>query len=224
MPIESHYPLIEIPFEHRYQCWFCGEPQDKEITFPKEKSSCRLLTHAPLNVPSCQECSTLVKHDAFESIWAYRYALKKKLIVKHQKTLNIGARWTKEELQESQFEGSAFEGFKRSAWFMFELQQARVNFAGWPVCIIGTGIICDDAQAEFTFDGTTYADFDSAIASVVSAFYLDELLFTRVLGVLGKEKFGHAIRLCRLYPNLTTSARDAVFKEILSSLGIDDPQ
>ncbi len=222
LSIESGYPLMEIPFAHRYQCWFCGEPKDREISFPKEKSSNTLLTHPPLSIPCCNECATLIKRCAFESIFVYRYAVKKELAKKHQKTLSIGSRWTEVELQESQLEGSAFEGFKRSAWFMFKLQQARINFMGWPIYIDGKSLEVEDTQYGFAFDGTIYADLDGAINHVIDAFYLDELLFTRVLALLGKDKFAYAIRLCRLYPKLSTTTRESVFLEIVESLAIEE--
>lgn len=178
------------------------------------------MTHPPVCLPSCNECAAIVQRSAFSSLFAYRDAIKKALTVKHQKTLSIGANWTKQELVESELEGSAFEGFKRSAWFMFEMIQGRINYQGWPVRVNNEKLYIETENDPFDFDGTSYVNLDSAVTYAVKAFYLDEQLFTRVLSVIGKDKFAQAVRLCRLYPRLSSKNREAVFLEILDSIGL----
>jgi len=216
----NRYPVIEIPFNNRNQCWFCSEPKDKVIPFPKYTSEESLITHAPICVPSCNECAAMVQRTAFSSLFAYRDAIKKGLTVKHQKNLAIGSNWTKQELADSELEGSAFEGFKRSAWFMFEMIQARINYQGWELRINNEKLYLEEENEAFDFDGTTYVNLDSAIIYAIKTFHLDEQLFTRVLSVIGKDKFGQAIRLCRLHPQLTSKNREGVFLEILESIGL----
>lgn len=216
----STFAAIEIPFNFRHTCWFCGEPSDKKIKFPKYDYEINILDHQALSLPSCKECATIVKRSAFPSIYGYRDAIKKALTVKHQKVLSIGSNWTKKELEESELEGSAFEGFKRSAWPMFEMMQGRINYQGWPLVINNTLLEVDSNNESFEFDGVIYVSLDDAVTHVVKTFFLDETLFTRVLSVLGKNKFSQAIRLCRLYPNLTPTTREEVFLEILDSIGI----
>jgi hypothetical protein len=214
------YSAVEIPFNYRHTCWFCGEPSDKKIKFPEYEYEINILNHQPLTLPSCKECATIVKRSAFPSIYGYRDAIKQALVTKHQKVLAIGSKWTKRELEESELEGSAFEGFKRSAWPMFEMMQARINYQGWPLVINNELLEVDSDNEGFEFDGVQFICLDAAVTHAVNTFFLDEELFTRVLSVLGKNKFSQAIRLCRLYPNLTTKTREAVFLEILDSIGI----
>lgn len=216
----NRYPLIEIPFNNRHQCWFCAEPNDQVINFPKYSSEESLMTHPPICVPSCNECAQIVQRTAFSSLFAYRDAIKKALTVKHQKTLSIGSNWTKQELAESELEGSAFEGFKRSAWFMFEIIQRRLNYQGWPLRVNNEKLYIDAENEAFDFDGTRYVNLDSAVIHAIKTFYLDEQLFTRVLSVIGKDKFTQAVRLCRLHPRLTSKNREAVFLDILQTIGL----
>lgn len=216
----NHYPVIEIPFNHRACCWFCGEPEEIKINFPKYSSEEGMLTHKPVCLPSCKECAAIVQRTAFSSLYAYRDAIKQALAVKHQKILSIGSNWTKQELEESEFEGSAFEGFKRSAWFMFEMMQTRINYQGWELVVANEKLIIEQEYESFDFDGVTYVKLDDAITHAVKTFYLDEELFTRVLSVVGKEKFSQAIRLCRLYPMLNSKNREEVFLDILEGLGL----
>jgi hypothetical protein len=216
----NRYPVIEIPFNDRDRCWFCGEPKDKIINFPTYSSEETLLSHRPICLPSCNECASIVKRSAFSSLYAYRDAIKKALAAKHRKTLSIGSNWTKRELEESELEGSAFEGFKRSAWPMFEIIQGRINFQGWPLVVNNEKLIIEQEHESFDFDGVTYVSLDEAVTHAVKTFHLDEQLFTRVLSVIGKAKFGQCIRLCRLYPALTRKNRESVFLEILDSIGL----
>jgi len=216
----SRYTLIEIPFNNRNQCWFCGDPKDNVINFPRYTSEESLMTHTPICVPSCKECAHIVQRTAFSSLFSYRDAIKKALTVKHQKTLSIGSNWTKQELEESELEGSAFEGFKRSAWFMFEMIQRRINYQGWELRVDNEKLYVEEEDEGFHFDGTSYVNLDSAVTHAIKTFHLDEQLFTRVLSVIGKDKFGQAIRLCRLYPVLTSKNRETVFLDILQSIGL----
>jgi len=218
--IMPSYPLIEIPFNFRHTCWFCGEPDDKNIGFPKKAYEANIVTHEPICLPSCKECATIIQRSAFTSIYGYRNAIKQALVKKHQKVLSIGSNWTKQELEESELEGSAFEGFKRSAWPMFEMMQARINYTGWPLIIHNDQIIEEIDNEPFEFDGINYVCLDDAVTHAVKTFFLDEELFTRILSVLGKNKFSQAIRLCRLYPKLTNKQRESVFLEILDSIGL----
>ena len=216
----NRYPVIEIPFNDRDRCWFCGEPKDKVINFPKFDLEEGLLTHRPICLPSCKECASIVKRSAFTSLYAYRDAIKQALAEKHRKTLSIGSNWTQQELEESELEGSAFEGFKRSAWMMFEIIQGRINYAGWPLVVNNEKLIIEQEHESFEFDGVIYVSLDEAITHAVKTFHLDEQLFTRVLSVVGKTKFGQAIRLCRLYPIITSKEREVIFVEILESIGL----
>lgn len=216
----NHYPRIEIPFNYRNLCWFCGEPSDKNINFPQKAYEANIVDHKPICLPGCKECATIVQRSAFTSIYAYRDAIKQALVKKHQKVLSIGSNWSEQELQESELEGSAFEGFKRSAWPMFKMMQARINYMGWPVIINNELLIEERDHETFAFDGVNYISLEDAVTQVVKTFFLDEQLFTRILSVLGKGKFSQAIRLCRLYPNLNSKQREAVFLEILDSIGL----
>lgn len=215
-----HYPLIEIPFNFRHCCWFCGEPDYKNINFPKKAYEANIVSHKPICLPSCKECASIIQRSAFTSIFAYRNAIKQALLKKHQKILSIGSNWTKQELQESELEGSAFEGFKRSAWPMFEMMQVRINYTGWSIIINNDQLIEESDNELFEFDGVNYICLEDAVTHVIKTFFLDEELFTRVLSVLGKAKFSQAIRLCRLYPNLNSKQRESVFLEILDSIGL----
>lgn len=214
------YLRIEIPFNYRNTCWFCGEPNDKNINFPKKAYEANIVSHKPLCLPSCKECATIVQRSAFTSIYAYRDAIKQALVKKHQKTLSIGSNWTEQELLESELEGSAFEGFKRSAWPMFKMMQARINYPGWPVIINNDQLIEEKDHESFEFDGVNYTCLNDAVTHAVNTFFLDEELFTRILSVIGKSKFSQAIRLCRLYPKLNNKQRESVFLEILDSIGL----
>jgi len=216
----NNYPCIEIPFNYRNTCWFCGEPNDKNIDFPKKAYEANIVDHKSICLPSCKECASVVQRSAFTSIYSYRHAIKQALTKKHQKILSIGSNWTEQELQDSELEGSAFEGFKRSAWPMFKMMQARINYMGWPVIINNDQLIEESDNEVFEFDGVNYTCLDDAVTHVVKTFFLDEQLFTRVLSVLGKGKFSQAIRLCRLYPNLSGKQRESVFLEILDSIGL----
>ncbi|NTS76488.1 hypothetical protein HR060_06355 [Catenovulum sp. SM1970] len=209
------YPLIDIPFEHRHQCWFCGEPRYTDIDFPRHAQEIRYINHPALSIPVCHECRQLITRSGFYSILSYRKAIKQKLAKKHKKILDIGINWTEQELAEVELEGRDFENFKRSAWPMYTLMQGRIDFKGWPLAIDGQSLDIED-EPSFEFDGKSFNSIENAIEYAVKTFFLDEKLFVRILAFLGRDKFAQAIRLCRLYPRVEDGERDAVYQQIIA--------
>lgn len=139
--------------------------------------------------------------------------VKKTLLSRYKKDLAIGLNWTEKELVESEFEGGAFEGFKKSGWLMYSIAKTRVNFIGWPLEV--DGILINQTVTEaFEFDGIQYRSIDEAINHYCSAWQLNQLLLKQTLLLVGKDKFGFALRLCRPYINLSESERKIAFKEI----------
>lgn len=215
----NNYIRIDVPFEARHRCWFCGEPSDSDLNIPSRKTQISKLSHAPLSVPSCRECRNMVrersfKTDDFNSIRDYRDAVKRALVKKYQKTLAIGSNWTEQELVESELEGAAFAGFKHSAWMMFTIAQERVNYPGWPLSLAGIPMNELCGNVEFEFDGTHFADLDSAIEHYIKTFHLDGKLLRGMLELVGQQRFAYAIRICRLYPIVTADERQQILMDI----------
>ena len=131
--------------------------------------------------------------------------------------LSIGSNWTEQELQESEFEGAAFEGFKRSAWMMFTMTKERVNYAGWPLCVDGIPLAADDEAGGFTFDGTDFVSVEHAIEHYIKTFHLDAILLPELVKALGKDKFGYAVRVSRLYLGITGAERMQIIADIVEA-------
>ncbi len=205
---------IEVPFEFRHQCWFCGEPSAVNFSFPAQAQSALGVVHSPLMVPCCNECQTLAKQTSAKSIISVKRQVKQKLIYKYRKDLAIGLNWTKQELAESEFEGGNFAGFKKSAWFMYEVAQGRVNYLSWAIAIDGILQDIPDEDFVFIFDGVEYPSIDDAISHYAENFYLDIDYFKKVLHLLGESKFSQAVRFCRLLVDANTLEKKQAFTEL----------
>ena len=216
MPVDN-YPQIDIPFDVRYTCLFCGEPSDGVVNIPYSVDDMNKAPHEPLSVPSCTECQLFVKKARCQSIYQYRNAVKAALTRKYQKALSIGSNWTEQELQESEFEGAAFEGFKRSAWMMYTIAKERINYSGWPLCLDGVPLVADDDAGGFTFDGTEFVSIEHAMEHYIKTFYLDAILLPELVKSLGKDKFAYAIRISRLYINISAAERTQIIADIVES-------
>lgn len=209
------YAPVESPFEFRNCCWFCQEPAAKVYQFPQTDNHVIDCIHPPLSLLTCNECYIPATKSNGNSIWQVWQQVKSFLIKKYQKDLAIGLNWTKEELENSQFEGGNFEGFQRSAWFMFEVAQARVNFKGWPLIINGLNIdeMREQTQTDFIFDGLAYPSIDVAIVHYAQTFKLPLAYFRQVLAYLGPENFAKAVRFCRLLVGATPDERTSALNE-----------
>jgi len=192
------HTLVDIPFENRHQCWFCGEPSELTFGFPHQYFQVFDCSHPPLSVPSCRECTSLARKSEQHSIWAVANKVKRFLTQTYQKDLAIGINWTKEELANSEFETGNFVGFQKSAWLMYEIAKQRVNYQGWVLSLEGIELDVDHVGTEFLFDGVTYPSVDIAIEHFIETYDLSPWCFKKALSVVGFDKFGKAVKFCRL--------------------------
>jgi hypothetical protein len=206
--------FIEVPFEHRHQCWFCAEPAASHFTFPHQSHLVFDCPHPTLAVPSCAECVSAARKAKVRNIWQVAQQVKKSLMKKYQKDLAIGLNWTREELADAGFEGGSFSGFQKSAWFMYEVAKERVSFRGWPLVLDGIELEIDHACDSFNFDGVCYPSIEEAIEHYCENFNLDCLFFRQVLARLGPEKFGRAVRYCRLYIGATPDEKSRALRDL----------
>lgn len=216
------YTSIDIPFDFRHICWFCGEPADADFSFPIQRKDLERIEHDPLSLPACAECRQLAvrsvdKSSVIRSINQCRSRVKEGLIKKYQKTLAIGANWTEQELQESEFHGSAFEGFKRSGWKMYQIARYRINYQGWELSLDGIPMDLIDNDRTFTFDGMTFTHIELAISHYVKTFNIDELLLTELVKLLGEAEFGYVLRICRIYPIVSAEERAQIIEDIIDN-------
>jgi len=208
------YTLTETPFNYRQCCWFCGEPKQFLFGFPHDKWLVFDCTHTPLKVPACKECYQLAYQAKVDSIWHVHTHVKQQLIHRYRKDLAIGLNWTQEELANSGFEGGSFEGFQKSAWFMYEVAKARVSYKPWPLVVDGVLVDCTDEKEPFFFDGMRYPTIDDAIVHYVKVFDLHRDFFKRVLAILGEGKFAETIRYARIYVGATPQEQNEALKAL----------
>jgi len=208
------YTNIDVPFENRHTCWFCGEPSDHEVKFPEKYSDIREVNHTPLILPSCYECQRMKFNQSFSSINSYRSAVKDQLMSTYQKELSIGANWTEKELKESDFSGSKLEGLKRSGWVVYQIAKERVNYKGWPLSIDCISLDIFDTGTSFEFDGTRYTSLDVAIAHLGRVLNIDVNLLNDLIDVLGKDRFSYALKICRLNPVVSAKERKNIVDDI----------
>lgn len=198
----------ETPFDKRHECWFCGEPNQYVFNYHNVFDTLTSVnkTSFQLSLPSCKECylvanktMTKAKDEAlFYSIWTIKLAVKEYLVHHHRKDLAIGINWTKTELEESEFEQGNFAGFQRSAWFMFELAKARVNYVSWPLIVDGTTVLDEYEQHSFNFDDVVYPNIEQAMKHYADTLSISLDYFRSVLALFGHEHFAKAVRFCRL--------------------------
>ena len=171
------YTQIDVPFNFRYTCWFCGEPSIDYVDFPKSAESIPKLEHPPIAIPVCDECSKVKYQDNVHSIWALRDQVKHSLITKYTKHLGIGENWTEQELKDSEFSGTILGGFGRSAWKMFQIAKSRVSFNGWDVSVDEVPLSANDETSGFSFEGVRYLSLNACIDYYVKATSIDRELF-----------------------------------------------
>lgn len=213
--MSSLYQPVETPFNFRHTCWFCGEPSYQWPNFPRRQVT--NLSHPKLQIPACDECAPIVAKSKAAHIYLCREQVKKALRKAYQKHLAIGVQWTKDELENSGFEGKALEGFAESGWAMFEIARDRINYAGWPLAVAGVEILesecCDVLSEPFSFDGVDYPSLNEAITQYALAFHFERRVLSEAVSIVGRQRFSQAVSFCRLLIGLNyASCRSALSK------------
>jgi hypothetical protein len=207
--------FIDIPFEKRHLCWFCEEPCNLSVDYYRQLH----CPHPSLSLPACKECAVLAKNNPMTSIWECREAVKDGLMHRYQKDLAIGINWTEEELAESEFECMVFAGFKKSAWFMYQVARDRVNAKGWPLSL--EGILLDQTSdgpslTQFEFDGLTYPSLHQAIRHYSQVMMLDKVFLQEIVSLLGRDKFSQSVKIARLNVGITPEKQKQIIAELTS--------
>jgi len=210
------YLPVEVPFNFRHRCWFCNEPAANDFSFPQTHNVVLTCVHPPLTLPCCKECLLPAQKSKANSIWLVFSDVKKYLIMSYQKDLAIGVNWSKEELENSEFEQGNFAGFKKSAWMMYEIAKERVNFKGWPLVVEGINLEEYNIQEidSFAFDGVIYPSINAAVEHYAKTFNLHKGYFEQVLLKVGQQRFSTAVRFCRLLVNATPEERNSAIKSL----------
>jgi hypothetical protein len=214
----------ETPFDKRHDCWFCGEPNQYIFTylngFEPSTSESKLIDQVSL--PSCKECYQVANKSVINakdeglrySIWTVKAEVKQYLVQHYRKDLAIGINWTKIELEESEFEQGNFAGFQRSAWFMFELAKARVNYVSWPLIVDGITVLDEYQEQSFNFDDVVYPNIEQAMQHYAGTFSLSLDYFRTVLALFGNKNFAKAVRFCRLLVADTAIERQQALRQL----------
>ena len=209
------YSHIDIPFNQRHTCWFCGEPSSDSFEFPRAAESIAKLEHPPLAIPACGECQSISYPKSVTSIWVLRDKIKQALINKYAKHLGIGENWTEQELIDSEFSGAILGGFGKSAWKMYQIAKQRVDYQGWPLAIDTIPLNVYDESAGFEFDGTRYANVYSCIDYFAKAAGVNKELLTQLVDIVTPARFGYALRIAKLNKSASKAARLDIVDEVL---------
>ncbi|CAM2916595.1 hypothetical protein [Vibrio rarus] len=207
-----NYQEIDVPFQYRHCCWFCGEPSNDAVDFPKVNSA--YLAHVPLTLPACKECKVLSQSCVTDSIWDLQLEVNHGLMKRYAKHLGIGVNWTQQELEQTCLEGTSFKGFTDSAWMMYEIAKGRVDFSGWSLAINGVPLDIIDESCGFEFAGSRFIDFEAAVAFYQRSESLNKYLLEGLVAILGQSQLAYALRIARLHPSITKRSADSVLSEI----------
>lgn len=203
----SSYHNIDVPFDYRHTCWFCGEPYFDSHAFMAVPNYDNQTL--PIMLPCCQECFAFANAVKVSSLDLLRDKVKQQLHKKYHKHLQIGVNWTKEELESSEMDGKALEGFRISGWKMFEIAKERVNYAGWPINI--DGLPCYDVTTTFQFeyDGIIYTSLNHAVTQLAALYAIPQPYLEQVIELVGRDKMTYALRFCKTTYGYSPAERES---------------
>ncbi|MEZ9232099.1 hypothetical protein AB4259_13575 [Vibrio amylolyticus] len=208
------HTLIDIPFEFRHTCWFCGEPSSALVQLPHASGNTQCLEHAPLTIPACKECHAIKLSKHLRSVWALRAHINQTLITQYAKHLGIGENWTEQELIDSDFSGAILGGFGDSAWKMYEIAKQRISYQGWSISLDGVPLDSIDDTVHFSFEGVAYRSIHHCIDYFVTATDIDKELLVELVNILSAERFDYALKIAKLNKRISPYRRDQIAEEV----------
>ncbi|WP_194435856.1 hypothetical protein [Vibrio fluminensis] len=209
-----NYSLIDIPFNCRHTCWFCGEPSSTTIEFPDSSNVTASLSHPLLSLPTCQECGSFKYPRHIRSVWVLRSHIKQTLITKYTKHLAVGENWTEEELKQSEFSGAILGGFGKSAWQMYLIAKQRVAYQGWGLSVDDQPLEILDDTSSFEFNGVKYPSLDACIDFLVDGSGIDRELLTQLVEIVTPTRFSYALQISKLHKRPSMTKRQQIIDEI----------
>ncbi|EJC6828442.1 TPA: hypothetical protein NKQ52_004684 [Vibrio parahaemolyticus] len=210
----NNFFAIDIPFNLRHTCWFCGEPSNEHVYFPRQQDKRDTVNFIPLELPICSECNHIAKSCIADSIRHLHLQIRHQLLKKYAKTLGIGVNWTKLELEEVKLEGAAFKGFKESAWPMYEIAKQRVNFKSWDLSVDGIPLDNLDDSYFFQFEDMRFLNVDAAIDFYSKSEQLSKALLSELVTIVGKDRFGYALKITRINFDVSRKEEKQIILEI----------
>lgn len=218
----SQYTFIDIPFNYRHTCWFCGEPASRVFDFPKNLKHVHYLQHDPMTLPACSECAAVNVASDTATIWAVRDHVKQALMNKYGDHLAIGQNWTQQELEQSEFSGALLGGFGESAWQMYLIAKQRISYQGWPLMLDSIPVEGESEAYGFEFDGVRYISLNTCIDHLIKSLRLDKELLPELVDILGPERLDYALKIAKLNKAIIPYQRDRILAEVRQQ--IDDQQ
>ncbi|BDM64642.1 hypothetical protein NFHSH190041_20940 [Shewanella sp. NFH-SH190041] len=202
--------LIDIPFDLRHHCWFCGEPCNDVFAF----YATRHTPHPPLSVPACHECHLFARKAPLSSIWDCHQTVKDALLKRYQTHLAIGDNWTETELAESEFSCKILSGFRESGWKMYLIAKSRINFRPWPLTLEGIDIDEPTSSQQLQINGINFNSLNQAIHHYGNSLGLDQHFLTALINILGRHRFSHALKLAKLMRSATQKDKRQFLMEL----------
>lgn len=207
------YFKVDIPFNNRHKCWFCGEPSDEFLDYPR-RIDFEAKSHLPISLPVCNECDSLIAKEPTSSIYDLKIKLTHKNLKKYARVLGLGINWTKLELENEQLSGASFIGFNESAWAMYEIAKQRIGFKSWPLTYDGIPFDMIDDSYFFESEDIKFIDVGSAIDHYCDAEGLNKELMRSLTDILGEARFRDVLRVSRTNVDLSRKEVLAVIREI----------
>ncbi len=145
-------------------------------------------------------------------------AVKDELMRIYQKHLAIGVNWTQGEIEQAEFDPDCkiFGGFRQSAWKMYLIAKARVNFQGWPLSINGVPLDDHSYSVSFAFDGMNFTSISQAISHYSTSLGLDQAFLQTLVNKVGRDRFGYAVRIARINIVSTPKVKKQVIADIVN--------
>lgn len=196
------YKRIDVPMDMLYTCFYCGciATEDDHVPAVTRFHDYKAIydRHAPLLVPSCNECNDLLSNSMQETIYERFHFCKKKLTAKHSKIIRYGEIWTEDAAEYADFSGN-FEVFVEQAQRMAKIVKQRLDWMHWPVSIDGESLeVEDESLRKITIFNKTFTSMDHLFEHARKVDKISPKYLQAVVDVLGGiEHIQRAYVICK---------------------------
>lgn len=212
-----NYKHIDVPFELRHTCFYCGDPSDTLDHFPPISRYHDYLgiydSHPAVVVPSCIECNLLLVDSLQGDIYERFDEAKVRLTKRLAKYLKYSSVWDNDSLADAEFTGS-FRKFADNIIIEASLVKERLEWDHWPITVNGESIYEIRRTESLALDNIKFKRYDHLLEYVKKVHKVPTLYFEKVVEIVGLGKLQFALHYCKSHKPSNAKQMEEYLEEL----------
>lgn len=212
------YKRIDVPWEFKNTCFYCGEISYCEDHVPPTSRyhdfMCLYDCHPPILVPACNQCNRILGNSLQKDIYERFDECKELLLKKLDKYLMYGNIWDKDEIEFAELTGDLGK-FSGAVQKQAEIAKSRLEWEHWNVSVEGIDLEKSENGYKIKMDGKEFKRLDHVLEYARRVHKVPATYLEKVLNIVGFVKADYALSVCRTRRVKSEAEMNKVLEDVL---------